>query len=62
MPGRSAGRSSSTSKTRSPRNCCKGTFQGTDALTVKIIEENGEKKLGFDANTPAAPVVAAAQP
>ncbi len=36
----------------------KGTFQGTDTLTVKLVEENGEKKLGFDANTPT-PVVAA---
>ena len=36
----------------------KGTFQGADALTVKIVEENGEKKLGFDANIPAPAVVA----
>ena len=35
----------------------KGTFHGADALTVKIVEENGEKKLGFDANVPT-PVVA----
>ena len=35
----------------------KGTFQGTETLTVKIIEENGEKKLGFDAHNPT-PVVA----
>ncbi|AWM36634.1 ClpA/B family protein [Gemmata obscuriglobus] len=38
----------------------KGTFHGTDVLTVKIVEENGEKKLGFETGTPAA--VAAAQP
>jgi len=36
----------------------KGTFQGADALVVKIIEENGEKKLGFDANIPTPAVVA----
>jgi ATP-dependent Clp protease ATP-binding subunit ClpC len=37
----------------------KGTFHGSDTLTVKIVEENGEKKLGFDAGTSAtAPVVA----
>ncbi len=35
----------------------KGTFQGSDTLTVKIVEENGEKKLGFDAHS-SAPVVA----
>jgi ATP-dependent Clp protease ATP-binding subunit ClpC len=35
----------------------KGTFQGADALTVKVVEEGGEKKLGFDANTPAPAVV-----
>ncbi|MBM3982243.1 MAG: ATP-dependent Clp protease ATP-binding subunit [Planctomycetes bacterium] len=35
----------------------RGTFHGADAITVKIVEENGEKKLGFDANVPA-PVVA----
>ena len=28
---------------------------------VKIIEENGEKKLGFDANVPT-PAVVAGQP
>ena len=39
----------------------KGTFHGTEALTVKIVEENGEKKLGFDASSAAAadPAVAA---
>ncbi len=35
----------------------KGTFVGTDTLTVKLVEENGEKKLGFDAHTPT-PVAA----
>jgi ATP-dependent Clp protease ATP-binding subunit ClpC len=35
----------------------KGTFHGADTLTVKIIEENGEKKLSFDANIPT-PVAA----
>jgi ATP-dependent Clp protease ATP-binding subunit ClpC len=35
----------------------RGTFHGADTITVKIVEENGEKKLGFDANVPA-PVVA----
>ncbi|AMV27975.1 Negative regulator of genetic competence ClpC/MecB [Gemmata sp. SH-PL17] len=35
----------------------KGTFQGSDTLTVKIVEENGEKKLGFDAHS-STPVVA----
>ncbi|MDY3551753.1 ATP-dependent Clp protease ATP-binding subunit [Gemmata sp. JC717] len=36
----------------------KGTFHGTDVLTVKIVEENGEKKLGFETGA-AAPVAAA---
>jgi ATP-dependent Clp protease ATP-binding subunit ClpC len=36
----------------------KGTFHGADNLTVKVVEENGEKKLGFDANIPAPAVVA----
>jgi ATP-dependent Clp protease ATP-binding subunit ClpC len=35
----------------------KGTFHGADNLTVKIVEEGGEKKLGFDANIPAPAVV-----
>jgi ATP-dependent Clp protease ATP-binding subunit ClpC len=35
----------------------KGTFHGADTITVKITEENGEKKLGFDANVPAPAVV-----
>ena len=26
----------------------KGTFQGADTITVKVVEEDGEKKLGFD--------------
>jgi ATP-dependent Clp protease ATP-binding subunit ClpC len=39
----------------------KGTFHGADNLTVKIVEENGEKKLGFDANAPAPAVVAGQQ-
>ena len=36
----------------------KGTFQGTDALTVKTAGEGDDKKLAFDAGTPATPVVA----
>ncbi len=41
----------------------KGTFQGTDTITVKIIEDSGEKKLSFDTSknnteSPAAAVVA----
>jgi ATP-dependent Clp protease ATP-binding subunit ClpC len=35
----------------------KGTFHGADTLTVKTIEENGEKKLGFEANVPTPAVV-----
>ena len=35
----------------------KGTFQGADALTVKLVEENGEKKLAFESNAPAPAVV-----
>jgi ATP-dependent Clp protease ATP-binding subunit ClpC len=35
----------------------KGTFHGADALTVKITEENGEKKLAFESNAPAPAVV-----
>jgi len=35
----------------------KGTFHGADSLTVKIVEENGEKKLGFDANVPTPAIV-----
>jgi ATP-dependent Clp protease ATP-binding subunit ClpC len=37
----------------------KGTFQGVDTITIKVIEENGEKKLGFETSRtsePAAPV------
>ncbi|MBP3960116.1 ATP-dependent Clp protease ATP-binding subunit [Gemmata sp. G18] len=34
----------------------KGTFHGADTLTVKIVEENGEKKLGFDSHA-VAPAV-----
>jgi ATP-dependent Clp protease ATP-binding subunit ClpC len=26
----------------------KGTFQGTDTITVRITEESGEKKLSFE--------------
>ena len=39
----------------------RGTFQGADGLVVKIVEENGEKKLSFDTNVPA-PAVVAGQP
>jgi ATP-dependent Clp protease ATP-binding subunit ClpC len=35
----------------------KGTFHGADTITVKQVEENGEKKLGFDANVPVPAVV-----
>jgi ATP-dependent Clp protease ATP-binding subunit ClpC len=35
----------------------KGTFHGADTLTVKCVEENGEKKLGFEANAPVPAVV-----
>jgi ATP-dependent Clp protease ATP-binding subunit ClpC len=45
----------------------KGTFHGTDQITVKITEESGEKKLSFETskNSPAespAPAVVAGQP
>jgi ATP-dependent Clp protease ATP-binding subunit ClpC len=43
----------------------KGTFVGVDTLAVKVIEVDGEKKLGFDITKPGetAPApVAAAQP
>jgi len=36
----------------------RGTFHGADTITVKVVEENGEKKLSFDANVPAPAVVA----
>jgi len=39
----------------------KGTFHGADTITVKIVEENGEKKLGFDANVPTPAVVSGQQ-
>src|SRR5438477_5098136 len=32
----------------------KGTFQGKDTITVRVLEVEGEKKIGFDA-TGAAP-------
>jgi ATP-dependent Clp protease ATP-binding subunit ClpC len=35
----------------------KGTFHGADTITVKVVEENGEKRLGFDANVPTPAVV-----
>ena len=35
----------------------RGTFHGADTITVKIAEENGEKRLAFDANAPAPAVV-----
>jgi ATP-dependent Clp protease ATP-binding subunit ClpC len=36
----------------------KGTFHGADSITVKLVDaDNGEKKLGFDANVPAPAVV-----
>jgi ATP-dependent Clp protease ATP-binding subunit ClpC len=36
----------------------KGTFHGADAITVKLVDgDNGEKKLGFEANVPAPAVV-----
>ena len=38
----------------------RGTFHGADMLTVKIVDEGGEKKLGFDANMPAPALVAGA--
>jgi ATP-dependent Clp protease ATP-binding subunit ClpC len=45
----------------------KGTFHGTDTITVKITEESGEKKLSFETskNSPTespAPAVVAGQP
>jgi ATP-dependent Clp protease ATP-binding subunit ClpC len=44
----------------------KGTFHGSTALTVKVIEDGAEKKLSFDTDKAAAeaatPVVAAGQP
>ena len=39
----------------------KGTFQGTESITVKVVEVEGDKKLGFDttkASEPAPAVVA----
>jgi ATP-dependent Clp protease ATP-binding subunit ClpC len=39
----------------------KGTFQGSEALTVKVVEVDGDKKLGFDtvkAGDPTPAVVA----
>ncbi len=40
----------------------KGTFHGADTLTVKVVEENGEKKLSFDANVPTPAVVGGVRP
>lgn len=41
----------------------KGTFHGTDTITVKVVEVDGEKRLGFDTTkaAEAAPAVVAAQ-
>jgi ATP-dependent Clp protease ATP-binding subunit ClpC len=43
----------------------KGTFHGSDTITVKVSEETGEKKLGFETsknNTESqAPAVVAGQ-
>ncbi len=42
----------------------KGTFHGSDTITVKVVEVDGEKKLGFDTTKPgdvAPTAVAAAQ-
>ncbi|MCE9563125.1 MAG: ATP-dependent Clp protease ATP-binding subunit [Planctomycetes bacterium] len=42
----------------------RGTFHGTDSITVKVVEVDGEKKLGFDTTKPVdttPAVVAAAQ-
>ncbi len=41
----------------------KGTFHETDTITVKVVEVDGEKRLGFDTTKPAetAPAVVAAQ-
>jgi ATP-dependent Clp protease ATP-binding subunit ClpC len=43
----------------------KGTFHSADSITVKVVEENGEKKLGFDTTKTgaetAAPAIAAGQ-
>ncbi len=33
----------------------RGTFEGKDTITVRVKEENGEKKLSFDATTTATP-------
>ncbi|MBY0461522.1 MAG: AAA family ATPase, partial [Gemmataceae bacterium] len=38
----------------------KGTFHGAETLVVKVVEENGEKKLGFDAAGAVAPAIAGA--
>src|SRR5437016_5093142 len=41
----------------------KGTFQGKDTITVRVLEVEGEKKIGFDATsgpTPQQPELAAA--
>jgi ATP-dependent Clp protease ATP-binding subunit ClpC len=38
----------------------KGTFQGVDTITIKVIEENGEKKLGFDTSRSSEPAPAVA--
>jgi len=42
----------------------KGTFHGAEAITVKVVEEKGEKRLGFETTKPgevAPTAVAAAQ-
>ena len=33
----------------------KGNFQGKDTITVRVHEEEGEKKLAFDPTSGAAP-------
>src|SRR5438045_3899524 len=40
----------------------RGTFHGTDTITVKLIEDKGDKKLGFDTTKPGevAPTAVAA--
>ena len=49
-PGRCAGRSSITSKIRSPKNCSAASSPARTRITVKVGEADaeGEKKLVFE--------------
>ena len=46
-PGRCVGRSRTSSKTRSPRNCSRASSKGMDTITIEVKEVGDKKQLVF---------------